>query len=84
MAHTIMQDALSMKRAEAGRKGGKAPHKGLRGFAADKTRAAAAGAKGAKNGWKKKRTALEKFKLHYEYDKTPAEIRRELRKRTTK
>ena len=61
-----MQDALSMKRAEVGRKGGKAPHKGLRGFAADKARAAAAGAKGAKNGWKKKKSELEKFKLHYE------------------
>lgn len=62
-----MQDALSMKRAEAGRKGGKAAHKGLRGFAADKTRAAAAGAKGARNGWKrKKKSELEKFKLHYE------------------
>ena len=61
-----MQDALSMKRAEAGRRGGKAPHKGLRGFAADKARAAAAGAKGAKNGWKKKQSELEKFKLHYE------------------
>lgn len=58
-----MQDALSMKRAEAGRRGGKAPHKGLRGFAADKARAAAAGAKGAKNGWKKKRSELEKFKF---------------------
>ena len=67
MAHTVMQDALSMKRAEAGRKGGKAPHKGLRGFAADKARAAAAGAKGAKNGWKKKRSELDKFKLGYEY-----------------
>lgn len=76
-----MADALSIKRAEAGRKGGKAPHKGLRGFAADKARAAAAGAKGAKNGWQKKKSALEKYKLYYEAlpgEPTPK------RKRTTK
>lgn len=62
----VMQDALSIKRAEAGRKGGKAPHKGKRGFAADKARAALAGSKGAVNGWRNKKTSLEKFKLHYE------------------
>lgn len=71
-----MQDALSMKRAEAGRKGGKAPHKGLRGFAADKARAAAAGAKGAKSGWKKKKSELDKFKLGYELLPSDPKVRK--------
>lgn len=61
-----MQEALSIKRAQAGRKGGKAPHKGKRGFAADKNRAAEAGRKGAQNGWRNKKSALEKYKLHFE------------------
>lgn len=62
-----MTDALSIKRAEAGRKGGKAAHKGLRGFAANKARAAQAGRKGAKIGWeRKKKSELDKFKLGYE------------------
>lgn len=61
-----MQDALSIKRAEAGRKGGKAAHARPKGFAANKALAKAAGAKGAVNGWRKKKTALEKYKLHYE------------------
>ena len=77
-----MQDALSIKRAEAGRKGGKAPHKGLRGFAADKARAAAAGSKGAINGWKKKRSELDKFKLHYEA--LESEPPKQRKKRVTK
>lgn len=65
----------------AGRKGGIAPHKGKRGFAANHDKAKEAGRKGAISGWKK-RSQLEKFKLHYEL--TPGDPKYTTIKKTTK
>lgn len=60
-------------RVEAGRKGGKAPYKGKKGFAADKTKASVAGRKGGLARWRKpkppvstKPSSLSKYKLYYE------------------
>lgn len=59
----------------AGKKGGSAPYKGNKGFAADPKKAQDAGRKGAIAGWRKKRAAhsqpqrpseLENFKLDFE------------------
>lgn len=75
-----MADALSITRAQAGSKGGKAKHKGLRGFAADKARAAAAGRKGAVKGWQNKKTSLEKFKLHYEMLPSDPKLNKKVKK----
>lgn len=66
----------------AGRKGGKAPHKGKRGFAADNEKAKAAGRKGAIKGWKNKRSELDKFKIGYEL--LPSDPKYKPIKKTTK
>lgn len=74
-------------KARAGRKGGKAPYKGNKGFAADPKKAQDAGRKGALKRWRKrpapsnKPSALSKVKLDFEA--LPGEPKPK-RKRTTK
>lgn len=69
-------------RVAAGRKGGKAPYKGKKGFAADKAKAKAAGRKGALARWFKqppaptKPSALSKVKLHYEASPNEPKVKR--------
>ena len=85
MAHYAAIEALDMsnpKRVAAGRKGGKAPYKGKKGFAADNKRAKAAGKKGALKRWRSKPPApkgpslLSAYPLHYEVMPSEPKVKR--------
>lgn len=89
----MARQAITFKdpaKVAAGRKGGSAPHKGNKGFAADPKKAQEAGRKGAKAGWFKKRKAQkptgpsELSKVKLEFEDLPGTPKPRRKRKTTK